>query len=49
VRVVEGVVQRKVTAFSSAVDPANDVVWEIFNFELLAHGNGHPQGGAARA
>jgi uncharacterized protein YbcI len=40
VRVVEEVVQRKVTAFSSAVDPAKDVVWEIFNFEPLAHGDG---------
>ena len=40
VRVVEEVVQRKVTAFSSAVDPAKEVVWEIFNFEPLAHGDG---------
>jgi uncharacterized protein YbcI len=46
VRVVEDLVQRKVTAFSSAVDPAKDVVWEIFNLEPLAHGDRDATGGA---
>jgi uncharacterized protein YbcI len=44
VRVVEEAVQRKVTAFSSAVDPAKEVVWEIFNFEPLAHSDGNSAG-----
>ena len=45
VRVVEEAVQRKVTAFSSAVDPAKEVVWEIFNFEPAAHRDGDSPGG----
>jgi uncharacterized protein YbcI len=36
---VESIVHRKVVAFASAIDPDQDIVWEIFNFEP-----GGPQG-----
>lgn len=42
IRVVEELVQRKVTAFSSAIDPAKDVVWEIFNLEPSARDDRAP-------
>jgi uncharacterized protein YbcI len=29
---IEGIVRRDVTAFASAIDPDNGVVWEVFNF-----------------
>ena len=37
---VEQIVGRKVVAFASATDPAQGVVWEVFNFE--------PRDGAGR-
>jgi hypothetical protein len=35
VSAVESIVRRKVRAFSSAVDPDQGVVWEIFTFESV--------------
>lgn len=40
---VEAIVQRKVRAFASAVDPDNDVVFEHFQFESR-NGNGDAGG-----
>jgi len=38
---VEAIVERKVRGFASAVDPAVEIVWEIFAFEPVGRdGNG---------
>lgn len=39
---VEGITGRKVHAFSSAIDPDNNTVFEIFSFQPDASTNGNP-------
>jgi uncharacterized protein YbcI len=39
---VERIVDRKVRAFSSAADPDNDTVFEVFTFEPDPSGDGRP-------
>jgi uncharacterized protein YbcI len=43
VTAVENIVDRKVIAFASGVDAANDVVFESFSFEPNASADGHGQ------